>query len=103
MTHVHYYCGLFSPACHTQGRYGKRAIYAKLPDDVKATRFCSKNAFDSWKRDELSNSGAVHDNYSSKGRDYWKLLRKFLNKLETEERNKYMLHPNLMKNCFGNS
>ena len=34
-------------------RHGKRAIYAKLPDDVKAARFCSKNAFDSWKRDEI--------------------------------------------------
>ena len=42
-------------------RHGKRAIYAKLPDDVKAARFSSKNAFDSWKRDEFSNSGAVHD------------------------------------------
>ena len=25
-------------------RHGKRGIYAKLPDDVKAARFCSKNA-----------------------------------------------------------
>ena len=40
-------------------RHGKRAIYAKLPDDVKAARFCSKNAFDLWKRDEFSNSGAI--------------------------------------------
>ena len=54
-------------------RLGKWAIYAKLPDDVKAARFCSKNAFDSWKHDELSNSGAVHDNYRSKRRDYRKL------------------------------
>ena len=64
-------------------RHGKRAIHVKLPDDVKAARFCSKNAFDSWKRDEFSNSGAVHDNYRSKRRDYRKLLRKLLNKLET--------------------
>ena len=63
-------------------RHGKRAIYAKLPDDVKASRFCSKNAFDSWKRD---NFGAVHDNYRSKRREYRKLLRKFLNKLETDK------------------
>ena len=63
-------------------RHGKQAIYAKLPGDIKAARFCSKNAFDSWKRDEFSNSGAVHDNYRSKHRDYGKLLRKFLNKLE---------------------
>ena len=28
-------------------RHGKRAIYAKLPDDVKAASFSSKNAFDS--------------------------------------------------------
>ena len=34
-------------------RHGKRAIYAKLPDDVKDARFCSKNAFDSWKRDDF--------------------------------------------------
>ena len=34
-----------------RSRHGKRAICAKLPDDVKAARFCSKNAFDSWKRD----------------------------------------------------
>ena len=66
-------------------RHGKLAIYAKLPDDVKAARFCSKNAFDSWKRDEFSSSGAVHDNYRSKRRDYRKLLRKFLNKLETDK------------------
>ena len=52
-------------------RHGKRAIYAKLPDDVKAV------VFDSWKRDEFSSSGAVHDNYRSKRRDYRKLLRKF--------------------------
>ena len=25
--------------------HGKRAIYAKLPDDVKASRFCSKKCF----------------------------------------------------------
>ena len=65
--------------------HGKRAMYTKLPDDVKAARFCSKNAFDSWKRDEFSNSGGVHDNYRSKRRDYRKLLRKFLNKLETDK------------------
>ena len=47
--------------------------------------FCSKNDFHSWKRDEFSNSGAVHDNYRSKRRDYQKLLRKFLNKLETDK------------------
>ena len=29
-------------------RHGKRVIYAKLPDGVKAARFCSKNAFDAW-------------------------------------------------------
>ena len=58
-------------------------MYAKLPgDDV---RFCSKNAFVSWKRDEFSNSAAVHNNYRSKRRDYRKLLRKFLNKLETDK------------------
>ena len=66
-------------------RHVKRAIYAKLPDDVKAARFCFKNAFDSWKRDEFSNSDAVHDNYRSKRRDYRKLLRKFLNNLETDK------------------
>ena len=65
--------------------HGKRAMYTKLPDDVKAARFCSKNAFDSWKRDDFSNSGGVHDNYRSKRRDYRKLLRKFLNKLETDK------------------
>ena len=63
-------------------RHGKRAIYATLPDDVKAARFCSKNAFDSWKRDQFSNSSAVHDNYRSKRRDCRKILRKFLSKLE---------------------
>ena len=31
-------------------RHGKRAIYAKLPDNVKAARFCYKNAFDSLTR-----------------------------------------------------
>ena len=46
---------------------------------------CSKNVFDSWKRDEFSNSGAVHDNYRSKRRDYLELLCKFLNKLETDK------------------
>ena len=66
-------------------RHGKRAIYAKLLDDVKAARFCSKNAFDSWKRDEFSDSGAALDNYRSKRRVCQKLLRKFLNKLETEK------------------
>ena len=66
-------------------RHGKRAIYAKLPDDVKAARFCFKNAFDSWKRDEFSNSGAVHDNYRSKRGDYQKLQRKFFNRLETDK------------------
>ena len=66
-------------------RHGKRATYAKLPDDVKVPRFCSKNAFDSWKRDEFSNSCVVHDNYRSKHMDYRKLLRKFLNKLETDK------------------
>ena len=84
-------------------RDGKQATYAKLPDDVKAARFCSKNAFDSWKRDEFSNSGAVHDNYRSKRRDHRKLLRKFLNKLETDKIKNYVLQPNPMKNCFGNS
>ena len=66
-------------------------------------RFCSKNAFDSRKRDEFSNSGAVHDNYRSKRRDYRKLPRKFSNKLETDKIKKIVLQPNLMKNCFGNS
>ena len=65
--------------------HGKWAIYAKLPDDVKAARFCSKNAFDSWKHDEFSISGVVHDNYRSKRRDYRKLLRQFLNKLEMDK------------------
>ena len=76
---------LVKPPRVNRRRHGKRAIYAKLPDDVKAARFCSKNAFDSWKRDEFSNSGAVHDNYRSKRRDYRKLLRKFLNKFETDK------------------
>ena len=76
---------LVTPRVINRRRHGKRAIYAKLPDDVKAARFSSKNAFDSWKRDEFSNSGAVHDNYCSKRRDYRKLLRKFLNKLETDK------------------
>ena len=65
--------------------HGKWAISAKLPDDVKAARFCSKNAFDSWERDEFSNSSAVHDTYRLKRRDYRKLLRKFLNKFETDK------------------
>ena len=47
-------------------RHGKRAIYAKLPDDVKAPRFWSNNAFESWKCNEVSNSGAVYDSYCSK-------------------------------------
>ena len=71
-------------------RHGKWAIYAKLPDDVKAARFCSKNAFDSWKHDEFSISGVVHDNYHSNRRDYRKLLRQFLNKLETGQNKKIM-------------
>ena len=33
----------------------------------------------------LSYSGAVHDNYRSKHREYWKLLHKFLNKLEMDK------------------
>ena len=57
--------------------HGKWATYAKLPDDVKAACFCSKNTFDSWKHDEFFNSGAFHDNYHSKCRDDQKLLRKF--------------------------
>ena len=65
--------------------HGKQAIYAKLPDDVKAARFCSKNAFDLWKHDEFSSSGANHDNYRSKRRDYQKLLHKFSNKLERDK------------------
>ena len=65
--------------------HGKWAIYAKLTDDVKAARFCSKKCFDSRKRDEFFNSGAVHDNYHSKCRDCRKLLRKFLNKFETDK------------------
>ena len=65
-------------------RYGKRAIYAKLPGDVKAARFCSKMLL----IHEFSNSGAVHDNYRSKGRDYRKLLLEVLNKLETDKINK---------------
>ena len=47
--------------------------------------FVPKNAFDSWKRDKFSNSGAVHDNYRSTRRDYRKLLRNFLNKLEMDK------------------
>ena len=84
-------------------RHRKRAIYAILPDDVKAARFCSKNAFDSSKRDEFSISGAVHDNSRSKRRDYRKPLRRFLNKLETDKIKNYVLQPNLMKSCFGNA
>ena len=34
--------------------------------------FVPNNAFHSWKRDECSNSGAVHHNYRSKRRDYRK-------------------------------
>ena len=76
-------------------------MYAKLPDDVKTARLCSKNAFDSWKRDEFPNSGEVHDNYRLKLRDYRKLLSKFLNTLETDKiKRNYVLKPNLMKNCF---
>ena len=81
-------------------RHGKLAIYAKLPDDVKTARFGSKNAFDPWKRNEFSTSGAFHDNYRSKRRDYRKLLRKFFNKLETNKIKNYVLQPNLMKNCL---
>ena len=69
----------------TRRRHHKWAIYAKMPDDVKATRFCSKNAFDSWKGDEFSNLGVVHDNYRLKHRGYWELLCKFLTKLETDK------------------
>ena len=83
-------------------RHGRQVICAKMLDDVKAARFCSKNAFDSWKRDEFSNSGAVHDNYRSKRRDYRKLLRQFLIKLKTNKIKNYVLQPNLMKDCFGN-
>ena len=39
----------------------------------------------SWKSYEFSNSGAVHNNYRSKRRDYRNLLRKLLNKLETDK------------------
>ena len=60
------------------------SLYAKLPDDVKAARSCSKTVFDSRKRDELSDTGATHDNYRSKYRNR-KLLRKFLSKLETDK------------------
>ena len=44
-----------------------------------------QKCFDSWKRDEYFKSGAVHDTYRSKRRDYRKLLRKFLNKLEMDK------------------
>ena len=81
-------------------RHGKQAIYAKLPDDVKAARFCSKNAFDLWKRDEFSSSGAVHDNYRSKCRDYRKLLRKFLNKLEMDKIKKLCVAAGSNKKLF---
>ena len=36
-------------------------------------------------RGKFFNSGAVHDNYRSKRRAYQKLLRKVLNKLETDK------------------
>ena len=81
---------------------GKRAVYAKLPVDVKAARFCSKNAFDSWKRDEFSSLGAVHDNYRSKRRDYQKLFRKFLNKLETDKIKKLCVAAESNEKLFWN-
>ena len=63
---------------------------------------CSKNAFDSWKRDEFSNSGAVHDNYRSKCRDYRKLLCKFLNKLETDKIKKLCVAAESNEKLFWN-
>ena len=81
-------------------RHGKQAINAKLPDDARAARFCSTNAFHSFKRDEFSNSGAVDENYHSKRRDYLKLLRKCLNKLETDKIQKLCVAAESNKKLF---
>ena len=84
-------------------RHGRRAIYTKLPDDVKAACSCSKTAFDSWKCDELSDTSAANDNYCSKYRNHRKFLRKFLNKLEKDKIKNYVAQLKLKTNCFGNS
>ena len=48
----------------------KRAIYAKLPADVKIARSQCKAASDSWKDNKYPGDNEIHNVYHSKRKDY---------------------------------
>ena len=61
----------------------KRAIYVKLPADIKIARSQCKAAFDSWKDNEYPGDNEIHNVSHSKRKDYRSRLRCFLNQAET--------------------
>ena len=63
----------------------KRAIYVKLPADVKSARSQCKAAFDTWKDSEYPGDNVMHNVYRSKRNDYRSCLRCFLNQVETDK------------------
>ena len=63
----------------------KRAIYVKLPADVKIARSQCKAAFDSWKENKYPGDNEIHSVYRSKRKDYRSRLQCFLNQVETDK------------------
>ena len=63
----------------------KRAIYVKLPADVKIARSQCKAAFDSWKDNKYPGDNEIHNVYRSKRKDYRSRLRCFLNQVEADK------------------
>ena len=63
----------------------KRAIYVKLPADVKIARSQCKATFDSWKNKKYPGDNEIHNVYCSKRKDYRSCLRCFLNQVETDK------------------
>ena len=63
----------------------KRAIYVKLPADIKIAGSQCKAAFDSWKDNKHPGENEIHNVYRSKRKDYRSRLRCFLNQVEADK------------------
>ena len=81
----------------------KRAIYVKLPADVKIARSQCKAAFDSWKENKYPGDNEIHNVYRSKRKDYRSRLRYFSIKLKPTKSKSFAMQQALMRNYSGSS
>ena len=56
-----------------------------LLKNVKSAEKQCNTALDSWKNDDFSTTGEIHDDYRDKRKEYRSLLRDFLNLVEVQK------------------